>query len=98
MQAVEFFSNGSIMKKGNHPLRKSKDEAVVTDSRSVGTDAGAMQEQIQALAYHLWLERGCPIGSPEVDWLRAEEEMRNGHSRKELPKAAPGLAVKSAGM
>jgi hypothetical protein len=28
---------------------------------------------IAALAYRLWQERGCPIGSPEEDWLRAEE-------------------------
>ncbi len=30
---------------------------------------------IAALAYRLWQERGCPEGSPEVDWLRAEEEL-----------------------
>ena len=34
--------------------------------------------QIQALAYWLWLERGSPVGSPEVDWYRAEEELRTG--------------------
>ena len=33
--------------------------------------------QVQALAYLLWLERGCPIGSPEDDWYRAEEELRH---------------------
>ena len=95
MRTVEFFNSESIMKKGNHPLRKSKDEAAVADPRTIGIDAGAMQEQIQALAYHLWLERGCPIGSPEVDWLRAEEEMRNGQSRKELPTV---VSARSAAM
>ena len=35
----------------------------------------AMQAQIQALAYHLWIERGCPVGSPEVDWFEAEEQL-----------------------
>jgi hypothetical protein len=30
---------------------------------------------IAALAYHLWIERGCPEGSPEIDWLRAEQEL-----------------------
>jgi hypothetical protein len=29
-------------------------------------------EQIAALAYALWQERGCPEGSPEVDWFKAE--------------------------
>jgi hypothetical protein len=31
---------------------------------------------IAALAYELWQARGCPIGSPETDWLRAEEELK----------------------
>jgi hypothetical protein len=30
----------------------------------------------ERLAYQLWLERGCPIGSPEQDWFRAEELQR----------------------
>ena len=33
--------------------------------------------QIAMLAYQLWQERGCPIGSPEEDWLRAERELKN---------------------
>jgi hypothetical protein len=28
-------------------------------------------EQIANLAYQLWQQRGCPDGSPEVDWERA---------------------------
>ena len=31
---------------------------------------------IAALAYEFWLGRGCPFGSPEVDWFRAEELLR----------------------
>jgi hypothetical protein len=29
------------------------------------------QDRIAQLAYQLWQERGCPEGSPEVDWERA---------------------------
>lgn len=32
-------------------------------------------EEIAALAHSYWLERGCPEGSPEIDWFRAEEEV-----------------------
>ena len=32
---------------------------------------------IAVLAYHLWMERGCPIGSPDDDWFRAEAELKN---------------------
>ncbi len=33
--------------------------------------------RIEALAYELWQARGCPQGSPEVDWHRAEELLSN---------------------
>ena len=33
-------------------------------------------ESIAELAYRYWQERGCPIGSPEEDWYRAERELR----------------------
>lgn len=32
-------------------------------------------EDVAKLAYHLWEERGAPIGSSEVDWERAEQEL-----------------------
>lgn len=32
-------------------------------------------EQVAALAYNLWEARGCPVGSPEEDWFRAEQEL-----------------------
>lgn len=33
-------------------------------------------EQIAALAYDLWIERGSPHGSHEEDWHRAAEQLR----------------------
>jgi hypothetical protein len=33
-------------------------------------------EAVRALAFELWQARGCPDGSPESDWLRAEEQLR----------------------
>ncbi len=38
------------------------------------SDAPDAQE-IEERAYQLWVERGCPIGSPDEDWFRAEEEL-----------------------
>ena len=34
-------------------------------------------DRIAARAYECWHERGCPHGSPEVDWHRAESELRS---------------------
>ena len=33
--------------------------------------------KIAALAYQLWEDRGCPIGSPDEDWFLAEAELNN---------------------
>ena len=33
------------------------------------------REDIEALAYALWEARGCPEGSAEEDWFRAEQEL-----------------------
>jgi hypothetical protein len=38
-------------------------------------------EEVAAHAYRCWHERGCPEGSPEEDWHRAEQELRNRRAR-----------------
>ena len=58
-------------------------------------------EEIALRACHLWEKRGCPIGSPEEDWFRAEkeirseqaardEEVRARNKRVRTPRSAPG--------
>jgi hypothetical protein len=37
-------------------------------------------DEIAALAHSLWQARGCPEGSPHVDWLRAAEQLRSRSS------------------
>lgn len=34
------------------------------------------RDDIARLAYTFWEQRGCQGGSPEEDWLRAENELR----------------------
>ncbi len=49
---------------------------------------GSLHEEITRRARRLWGERGCPIGSPEEDWFRAEEEIRSEQAaRDELVRA-----------
>jgi hypothetical protein len=38
--------------------------------------------EVERLAYEFWLERGAPVGNPEVDWLRAEQALRETASRR----------------
>jgi hypothetical protein len=55
---------------------ESRDETpAITDVSK--TISGEMDEnRIAALAYELWQERGCPIGSPNEDWFRAKEKLK----------------------
>jgi hypothetical protein len=43
--------------------------------------------EIRALAFELWQARGCPEGSPEIDWRRAEERLRESGTSEELMAA-----------
>jgi hypothetical protein len=66
-------------KKKSRPLASARD--VVETITVIQTEA--LQESVNhsavaALAYEFWLQRGCPIGSPEEDWFRAEAEIKNG--------------------
>ena len=54
-------------------MRKPPGAATAPDSHGQET---SMQENLAKLAYGLWQERGCPHGSPEVDWLEAERRLR----------------------
>ncbi len=38
--------------------------------------AAPSQDDIASLAYLYWEARGCQGGSPDEDWLRAEQELR----------------------
>jgi hypothetical protein len=60
-------------------LREMLDGLSVLGSTSTPTS-----ENIAPLARALWKARGCPEGSPEDDWLRAEEALM---SHRELHAA-----------
>ena len=45
--------------------------------RNEAAEVAANPDQVQVMAYQLWLDRGCPNGSDQEDWFRAELELRN---------------------
>ena len=51
------------------------------------TWADRPHEEIARLAYYLWEQRGHPLGSPEVDWFQAEDEVRREESPATLPSS-----------
>ena len=58
------------------PTRKNiqKESPLSSDRAEQG------EEAIARLAYQLWLQRSCPVGSPEDDWFRAENLLRGSES------------------
>ena len=52
-------------------------------------------EEIAPRAYRLWEARGCPIASPEEDWLSAEEELRGEQAVRDEVVRARNKRVRS---
>ncbi len=64
--------------------KPAADEHLEVASRSIlnlnnAVNGAVTADQIAERAYFRWLERGCPFGSPEEDWLFAEQELRLRH-------------------
>lgn len=60
-----------------------------TESAETASSA-ATGDEISERAYQCWHERGCPHGSPEVDWHRAEQELRERKRQSKGLGAASG--------
>jgi len=58
---------------------------------------GSPHEAIALRAYHLWEGRGCPIGSPEDDWFRAEREIIGQKGRRPTKALARAASMSMKG-
>ena len=50
-------------------------KATSESKRKDSATAASEPDHVAELAYTLWESRGCPIGSPEEDWFKAEQEI-----------------------
>lgn len=57
------------------PVAEPVNESIVNLSEAVETQIAIDVLAVQERAYQSWIERGCPMGSPEEDWYRAEREL-----------------------
>ena len=46
------------------------------ESNPDGSSSTAETNDISMLAYALWQQRGSPYGSPEIDWIEAESQLK----------------------
>ena len=66
--------------------RDKRGETRKFNARKSSQPDAVNSNEIAALAFSLWEARGCPEGSPEVDWFQAEQQLTtaaNGNSQKE---------------
>lgn len=78
---IKKVTNREIASKTTAPVKNvAKPPANATVSAHKTRTASAIPceittQQIADLAYFIWLDRGCPNGSPEEDWLQAESKL-----------------------
>ena len=83
--------------------QRMKTESELTDSRSAAANSTlearnqASSADIAAMAYQLWIARGCPEGSPEVDWFQAEENLRRELGRTSRSSVNEPLLMRGTG-
>src|ERR1017187_9508342 len=51
--------------------------SAVSESVKTAATASPTESEIAALAYQLWLDNGCPVGSDQEYWFRAEAMLKN---------------------
>jgi hypothetical protein len=75
---------------GTTPLSQGvQGDAARLSSGALHQDDDALtHDEISHHAYQCWLERGCPEGSAEEDWQRAERELRERRRRLQSSAAS----------
>jgi hypothetical protein len=61
-----------------------KTESQTSQTKDIVRDDLPSHEEIAALAYIYWEARSYRVGSPEEDWLRAEQEISDRQSGERI--------------
>jgi hypothetical protein len=54
------------------------------------------EDTIRKIAHDLWERRGAPIGSPDLDWIEAERQLREGELNLPADGQQPARNVKKS--
>lgn len=77
---VEKTSEGRSAAPSSQSVGEGPAGLAARDEKPQGDGQAGNQDRIQLVAYQLWLDRGCPDGSPEVDWIEAVRICRNAEA------------------
>lgn len=69
----------------------------ITESVKTASTVSPTESEIATVAYQLWLDNGCPVGSDQEDWFRAEAMLKNAlvaqcedlSKRPSIPRRSP---------
>jgi hypothetical protein len=50
-----------------------QENASVAEGENKTATSAGNEEQVRLIAYQIWIDRGCPQGTAESDWLEAEQ-------------------------
>jgi len=70
---------GSAKTMAGSPSREAAEKEIMATGPAPAVTLQAYvaeHDEIARLAYSYWKARGCPDGSPEEDWLRAESDLQ----------------------
>jgi hypothetical protein len=54
-----------------------RERSTVSEPAKTAATIGPTESEIATLAYQLWQDNGCPLGSDKEDWFRAEAMLKN---------------------
>jgi len=66
----------------SHATKMVPETTTVNEPLNTVGIAGPTESEIAKVAYQLWLDSGCPIGSDQEHWFRAEAMLRNALDAK----------------
>jgi hypothetical protein len=53
------------------------ERSTVRESVKTAATVSPTESEIATVAYQLWLDNGCPVGSDQEDWFQAEAMLKN---------------------
>src|ERR1035438_10891644 len=73
-------------------IKMMPETSTVSESVRTAATVSPTESEIATVAYQLWLDNGCPIGSDQEDWFRAEAMLKNALVAKcEDPSRPPSI-------
>ncbi|MBZ5626701.1 MAG: DUF2934 domain-containing protein [Acidobacteriia bacterium] len=66
----------------NDAAKTMSETTAVSESVETGATVGPTESEIATVAYVLWLANGCPVGSDQEDWFRAEAMLKSARVAK----------------